>query len=425
MSSESLPRVLCIMGSGETSPTMVSVHGELLDRLGPRPVRAVLLDTPFGFQENADDIAQRAQQYFQRSIGNDIEVAKLRGAGAEGTGTDIDGGARTELALSRVRAARYVFSGPGSPTYALRQWQQTPVPSLLQQKLRNGGCVTFASAAACTLGVVTPPVYEMYKVGHPPAWYEGLDVLGITGIRGAVIPHFNNAEGGTHDTRYCYIGERRLRVLEEMLPDGAGILGVDEHTACIIDLDAQTLSVRGRGVVTWRVRAVSRQFPSGSVTSLDEVTRAGREGRESAPAADASRGGEDAPRATPFSDEVHRHLDRADAALAEHDAQTTITALLDVEAQLHAWQSDTLQSDEQEQARAALRGSLVRLGEVADAERTDTQAQLREIVERVLAMRDELRASGDYALADRLRDALTNSGIEVQDTRRDAQLSAR
>ena len=45
-----LPRLLVIMGSGETSPTMVQTHREVLGRLGPPPVPAVLLDTPFGFQ---------------------------------------------------------------------------------------------------------------------------------------------------------------------------------------------------------------------------------------------------------------------------------------------------------------------------------------------------------------------------------------
>jgi heme A synthase len=46
-----------------------------------------------------------------------------------------------------------VFAGPGSPTYALRQWAGTPVPDLLADKLRTGGAVTFSSAAALTLGV--------------------------------------------------------------------------------------------------------------------------------------------------------------------------------------------------------------------------------------------------------------------------------
>ena len=43
------------------------------------------------------------------------------------------------------------------------------------------------------------------------------------------------------------MGERRLRILEELLPDGVDILGVDEHTAAIFDLDAGTVSIRGRG----------------------------------------------------------------------------------------------------------------------------------------------------------------------------------
>ena len=55
-----------------------------------------------------------------------------------------------------------------------------------------------ASAAALTLGAVTIPVYEIYKVGEEPRWLEGLDLLGpATGLRAAVVPHYDNAEGGT------------------------------------------------------------------------------------------------------------------------------------------------------------------------------------------------------------------------------------
>jgi hypothetical protein len=45
------------------------------------------------------------------------------------------------------------------------------------------------------------------------------------------IPHYGNAEGGTHDTRCCYMDERRLPTLEAQLADNTAILGVDEHTA--------------------------------------------------------------------------------------------------------------------------------------------------------------------------------------------------
>jgi len=107
----------------------------------------------------------------------------------------------------------------------------------------------FASAAALTLGVATVPVYEIYKCGEDPHWLEGLDVTSAAGLRAAVIPHYDNNEGGTHDTRFCYLGERRLSKMEKDLPDGVFVLGVDEHTACTFDLDAGTASVEGRGVV--------------------------------------------------------------------------------------------------------------------------------------------------------------------------------
>ena len=49
-------RVLAIIGSGETSPTMVTVHRELLSRLGLSSPQAIALATPYAFQENAPDV---------------------------------------------------------------------------------------------------------------------------------------------------------------------------------------------------------------------------------------------------------------------------------------------------------------------------------------------------------------------------------
>src|SRR5207249_473680 len=153
-----LPRLLAVMGSGETSPTMVKTHRALFDRLGPAPVPAVVLDTPFGFQENADELAAKAVEYFRESVGRELGVASLRDAA-------VADAVEVETMHARVREARYVFAGPGSPSYALRQWQRTRVPQLLADKLREGGAIVFASAAALTLGRVTVPVYEIYKVG--------------------------------------------------------------------------------------------------------------------------------------------------------------------------------------------------------------------------------------------------------------------
>src|SRR5438094_915592 len=86
-------------------------------------------------------------------------------------------------------------------------------------------------------GASALPVDEIYKVGTPPEWLPGLDLLGQLEIPVAVIPHFDNAEGGTHDTRYCYAGERRLGALEAQLAPEVAVLGVDEHTAVLLDLE--------------------------------------------------------------------------------------------------------------------------------------------------------------------------------------------
>src|SRR5439155_1066371 len=85
-------------------------------------------------------------------------------------------------ALSRLRTAGFVFAGPGSPSYALSVWRGSPVPEALATKLAEGGAVVFSSAAALTLGRFSVPVYEIYKVGHPVHWLDGLDLLRAAGF---------------------------------------------------------------------------------------------------------------------------------------------------------------------------------------------------------------------------------------------------
>ena len=156
-----LPHILAIMGSGETSPTMVSTHRMLAAKLA-KTSRAVLLDTPYGFQENAPELATKASEYFQTSINLVLEVAGL----TEIIGADA---LAVERGLQKVADADYVFAGPGSPTYALRQWSGTSLAGLLNKKLHDGGIVTFASAAALTLGKFTLPVMKSIKLAKTRA----------------------------------------------------------------------------------------------------------------------------------------------------------------------------------------------------------------------------------------------------------------
>jgi cyanophycinase-like exopeptidase len=406
------PRVLAIIGSGETAPTMTSVHADLLRRAGGAAARAVMLDTPFGFQENADDIAARTLAYFRDSVGQDIEVATFRAAQ---TATPLE----YEQMCSRLAQADWVFAGPGSPSYAVRQWADTRVPGLLKEKLRGGGVVVFASAAAVGLGEVGLPVYEIYKVGEAVRWIPGLDLLRETGLRAAVIPHYSNAEGGTHDTRYCYMGERRLRMLEATLPEGCDILGVDEHTAAVIDLDARTLTVLGRGRVTWRRAGVERHWLAGDVVALDSIDDDDGSGsRQPADglATDAAGDDDGALQTSPFMDTVRDQREMALHALDARDPDAGVAAILAVETALHDWSRDTLQSDEPDRAREVLRELMVRLGELAREGAADPRTRLTPMVDALLCLREAARREGRFDEADRLRDALIAGGVAVHDT---------
>ncbi|MFZ0159464.1 MAG: hypothetical protein WAL50_10590, partial [Kineosporiaceae bacterium] len=256
--------LLVVMGSGETAPTMVKEHRAVLARSGvPDAGPAVMLDTTFGFQMNADDLVVKTQQYFAESVGTPVAVVGWRRR-------DIPS-VEQEKALALLARSRWAFAGPGSPTYALRQWRDTPIPGALLDIAARGGTLVFGSAAACTVGSHSVPVYEIYKVGEEPHWETGLDLLGsLTGIHAVVVPHFDNAEGGQHDTRFCYLGEQRLTMLEAQLPEEIGVLGVDEHTALTIDLAAGTATASGNGVVTLRRRGAVRLLRSGD--SMDLAT---------------------------------------------------------------------------------------------------------------------------------------------------------
>ncbi|MEL6890065.1 MAG: hypothetical protein AAFP84_00595 [Actinomycetota bacterium] len=417
------PRLLAIMGSGETAPTMKAPHRSIFERLAGTgtAVNAVMLDTPFGFQENAPILAQQTVKYFSDSVGRDVAVA---GIGRTDTG-DV---AAVEAAISRVRDADWVFAGPGSPTFALDQWRGSGLPAVLGEKLRPdgpGGALVFSSAAALTLGVSTVPVYEVYKVGMDPWWEPGLDLLAEIGINAAVIPHYDNAEGGNHDTRFCYLGERRLLLLEPRLPDGAFVLGVDEHTGIVFDLDADTAEVVGKGAVTLRRDGVSTRIESGRTVPIDLIRTGGDVDSVAPPSEATAVRDESGPTVTDQRDDADpislaARADELEAdfarAIEARDSHGAVTAVLTLVATIDEWSADTLQSDEMDQARRALRSMIVKLGDAATSGLRDERAVLGPVVEAALAARRVAREEKAYAVSDAVRDGLVAAGIEVRDT---------
>jgi cyanophycinase-like exopeptidase len=401
------PRLLTIMGSGETAPTMAKVHRLLVERLGAAPVDAVLLDSPYGFQENADEISQRTVGYF-RNLQIPLDVVSWRSA------ADI---LPREQALARTDAADYVFAGPGSPTYALGVWKRSGLRDVLVDKLTGGGCLTFASAAAVTLGVAAVPVYEIYKAGAAPYWVEGIDLLAQLGLPAAVIPHYDNAEGGTHDTRFCYLGERRLRVLESMLAAETIVLGVDEHTAAVFDLDADTVTVLGRGALTVRRQAVSTVFASGTMAGIDELRAIAAGGGPTPARSSAQRWATEAPSPIPsLRAEAQRLQEVFDTGLRSRDVTAAATAVLELEQAIVDWSADTEEMDGTEGPRAVLRRMLTRLAGLAVIGARDPREAVAPFVDILLELREQARRQGSWTFADTMRDRLTAAGIEVRDT---------
>lgn len=414
-----MTRLLALFGSGETAPTMVKPHRRIFERTGPGP--SVLLDTPYGFQENADDISDRAVAYFAESTSRAVEVASLRSA----DGDPLE----REAALAQVAGAVWVFAGPGSPTYALRQWRGGELPSLLADKLARGGTVVFSSAAALTFGRYTVPVYEIYKAGEPPAWADGMDLLGSPV---AVIPHYDNAEGGHHDTRYCYLGERRLRLLEASMPEDGWVLGIDEHTGLLADLDTGVAEVIGNGRVTLRSHGRSTVLPAGTEVAwadLQGMALGAGGGTAAAPPVGAGAGGPGGEAVaaggarealsgggTLLAEEIRAAEAEFDRCLEERDTGGAVRAVLGLDDSLTAWAADTAQSDAVDRGRAALRRMVVRLGALAETGARDPAAVVGPFVGLLLAQRDSARAAKRWADADAVRDGLIAAGVEVRDT---------
>ena len=229
------------------------------------PVQAVFLDTPAGFELNAEQISVRAVEYFRQHLNLDLTVTTFKSAVAA-TPDKVDD------ALRRLRWANYIFAGPGSPTYTVRNWQDTAIMKAMSQRLATGAHLVFASAAAIAVGRYALPVYEIYKVGEDPHWVDGLNLLEPYGLDLAIVPHWNNAEGATHDTRYCFVGEPRMKVLEKSLPNSTTILGIDEYTACTVDLSGNECLVMGAGQVTIRQQGHDdRIWPAGTSFALGEL----------------------------------------------------------------------------------------------------------------------------------------------------------
>jgi cyanophycinase-like exopeptidase len=269
MTAETAPGRIVLIGSGEIGPSMAPLHRSLVASLPKRstPSSLVALDGSYDFQTNRAEMGEKIAVFFRSKVGIPTTVIGL--PETDRAGADLAPSALAPT-IAGLNAADLIFLGPGSPSRALRRWGGTPIVEQLIARIQNGATLITSSAAAAASGRHTIPVYEIYKAGTNPVWLDGLDIMGaLTGLAVAVVPHWNNNEGATHDTSRCFIGEGRLQQLERVLPDGAAILGIDEHSALTIDLGASSVTVGGKGAVTIRIPGIGETaMHSGATESL-------------------------------------------------------------------------------------------------------------------------------------------------------------
>ena len=402
--------IIALMGSGELTATMVEVHKELLARL-PAPARAVFLDTPAGFQLNADQLAQKAMEYFRDRIQQPMAVASFKAK-------EVISPYETEQAFHTLREANYVLIGPGSPTYAVRNWRETLIPEILARMVEKGGCLVAASAAALTVGCATLPVYEIYKVGEDLHWVEGINILAHFDLNLVVVPHWNNAEGGTHDTRFCYMGQARFERLQSLLPKDVAVLGLDEHTACLMDFEAQEAVIKGIGRVTVRRQGAEISFAKGERFPLDLLRDGGNEpewGASSPQPAHVHL--PEGRREESFWDRIHALEAFFHAGLEGREARTITSTLLELDRLIWEAHRDHESMEFISQAREILREMIVLLGIQLDSNPPDEGAPLNPLVMEIIQLRESFRQERKWPEADAVRQCLQRVKIMVEDTK--------
>lgn len=378
--TDARPGVIVLFGSGETSPSGRKVFDRVLRDL-PQPPRLALLETPAGFELNSAQVIGRVGDFIRHRLQNYRPQITLVPARKRGTPHSPD---QPEV-VAPLLESDLIFMGPGSPSYAVRQLSGSLAWHYLLARHRLGAALVLASAAAIAISAHALPVYEIYKVGEDPHWKPGLDFFGAYGLPLVFVPHWNNNDGGDElDTSRCFMGQPRFAELMAQLPPGLTVIGIDEKTALLMDLNAGLCRVIGLGGVTLIHTGHDHSLPGPDLrgTGLDEVAEQ-RQGH------------------------VHVYRDGETFPLSECcplDLRFTLEGLPPL-----AWkQALEAQARLQAERRAAASAPAAPQPVGAVAAPVEVQA--------LLAARQEARARKDWPAADALRRQIAELGWQVVDT---------
>jgi hypothetical protein len=258
------PGLIALLGSGETLPSSGKTH-EYLARHLPEKPHIAILETPAGFELNADKVAGKIAEFLDVRLQNYSPRITQVAARKKGTPFSPD----NQDIITPALIADEILLGPGSPTYAVRQLGFSLLYEVIKARHRMGTALMLSSAATLAFGQHTIPVYEIYKVGEDEHWKQGLGFFDIYGLPLSIVPHWNNQDGGEElDTSRCYIGKSRFDLLYKMLPAGTVIVGIDDHTSLVLDLNKGKGRVKGNGEVHILKNGGQQSFASGEKFDL-------------------------------------------------------------------------------------------------------------------------------------------------------------
>jgi len=213
------------------------------------------------------------------------------------------------------------------------------------------------------------------------------------------------------------MGESRFGELVSLLPRDVPVLGLDEHTACILDMDTGCGSVRGVGRVVFRSKDREATFQRGDSFPLDILR--GETGADVPHPALWKPGTEKGP-GTAGEDDfwsiIHRIEESFREGMERLDPEKSINALLQLDQTVWKARQDLESEESVSQAREILRECLVLVGTILTPDPGQQRGLLSPLVDDLLSLRDTFRDCRQWREADAIRDILTRAGIIVEDT---------
>jgi cysteinyl-tRNA synthetase len=202
-----------------------------------------------------------------------------------------------------------------------------------------------------------------------------------------------------------------------MLPEGIGVCGLDEHTACLIDLEKQEAEIRGIGRVFLRRHGSEWVFKKGDRVPLEVFRGEAANGQWSTQRAETPEpASAEGTEAVSFWERLHDLEGRFAAGLESGDAKEATLALLALDQTI--WQAERDSENEEfiTQARDLLRELIVHIGSRLEQAPQSAADCITPLVDELLALRENYRQAGRWQEADEIRDTLLRVGVIVEDT---------